>query len=429
MVQAEQATTEAVLRSKATRLMPRVLVVDDVPENLELLEAILVSRGFSVFSATSGQQALDMVDSSSPDVILLDVMMPFMDGFEVTRRIRANPQLPYIPIVLVTALQDGDSLLTGLEAGADEFLTKPYSQAELVARVRALVRLKQSNQQLLEAAEENRRLNQLLQTENLRMSTELERTREAQLRLMPQIAPPFNGVSFNAHYNPALEVGGDYYDYFPLDDRRLVVLVGDAVGKGGAAVLGVAITKSLIAAEFSKLAEKLKQNNNGDGQGVLDFNPAILLARVNDVMCSTLESSQTEITLWCGLVDLEHRVIRYANAGHAFPYICQYRHGENLLLELKQGGLPLGLFGGAEYVVREVNYERGDRLVLYSDGITEGQNKNGRLFGNERLAEALLEMGGAGPKDLCDKVLAELDKFCEGEPQSDDRTLVVFGFY
>lgn len=431
MVETEQHPSQTT-GTKDTRPAALVLVVDDVQENVELMEAILVAKGFNVLTARNGLQALEMVESRFPDLILLDVMMPNMDGFEVTRRIRANTKLPYIPIVLVTALQDNDARLTGLEAGADEFLSKPFSQPELVARARALVRLKQSNQQLIEIAEENRRLNRQLQAENQRMSNELERTREAQLRLMPQSAPPYPGVSFKAYYNPALEVGGDYYDYFKLDERRFVVLVGDAVGKGGAAVLGVAITKSLIAAEFSLLSAR-GTNGNGhaepEGKAWTNFDPAALLARVNEVMVSTLESSQTEITLWCGLIDLENRTIRYANAGHPFPYLCQYRQGENRVVELKQGGLPLGLFSGAEYTTREVQFERGDRLVTYSDGITEGQNQHGRLFGNEKLVNALLEAGGGGPQELCTKVLVALDAFCEDAPQSDDRTLVVFGFY
>ncbi|NWJ97553.1 MAG: SpoIIE family protein phosphatase [Chloroflexi bacterium] len=427
MVQIEQRLKNTINSTKTTKPFPHVLVVDDVQENVELMEAILLTKGFSVLTARSGPEALELIETKPLDLILLDVMMPGMDGFEVTRRIRANASLPYIPIVLVTALQDNDARVTGLEAGADEFLSKPFSQPELVARSRALVRLKQSYQQLLEIAEENQRLNRLLRTENSRMSQELERTREAQLRLMPQSAPPYRGVSFTAYYNPALEVGGDYYDYFKLDDHRFVVLVGDAVGKGGAAVLGVAITKSLVAAEFSPGL------NSGDDQPQAQegtkFNPANLLSHLNQIMCSTLESSQTEITLWCGMVDLEHRMIHYSNAGHPFPYLCQYRQSENKVIELKQGGLPLGLFLNAEYVNREVSFERGDRLVLYSDGITEGQNHHGSLFSAERLAAVLLEAGGVGPQDLRKKVLATLDSFCEGAPQSDDRTLVVFGFY
>ncbi len=429
MIQASRYSQTMVSRSEGTGSLPaqaKVLVVDDLEENVELLEAILRTKGFAVAVARNGVQALEMVESYKPDLILLDVMMPLLDGFEVTRRIRANPNLPYIPIVLVTALQDHAAILTGLEAGADEFLSKPFSQPELIARARALIRLKQSNYQLIEAAEENKRLNALLNDENLRMSEELERTREAQLRLMPQAAPPYQGVSFKAYYNPALEVGGDYYDYFRLDDHRFVALVGDAVGKGGAAVLGVAITKTLLAAEFAQIPA---QSSEADRQKWLDFDPSALLAQVNRVMCSTLESSQTELTLWCGLIDLERRIVRFSNAGQPFPFLCQYRRGQNRLLELKLGGLPVGLFAEAEYATREVSFERGDRLVLYSDGITEGQNLSGRIYSTERLAEVLLEAGGVGPEGLCEKVLASLDSFCEDAPQSDDRTLVIFGFY
>ncbi len=389
-----------------------ILAVDDLPDNLSLLEAILTPKGFQVVKANSGSEALALIEMVLPDVIFLDVMMPGMDGFEVTRRIRAMLTLPYIPIVLVTALQDSKSKLIGLEAGADEFLSKPFSQPELLARARALIRLRRSNQALTHSVEENRHLNDLLSAENIRLAQELNRTREAQLRLMPQQGPDYPGVSFAAHYQPALEVGGDYYDYVRLDEHRFVIVLGDAVGKGGAAVLSVAIIKSVLATEFARMTVGIN----------LTFDPAEILTRLNAIICGPLQSSRTEMTLFCGVVDLAAHTISFSNAGQTFPYLSR----AGTLLELKLSGLPIGLFDDAVYSKLEVPYQAADRLILYSDGINECMNIKFEEFGLPRLEAAIHESAGHAPDRMLKHILDRLNQF--SEDGVDDQTLVIFGF-
>jgi serine phosphatase RsbU (regulator of sigma subunit)/AmiR/NasT family two-component response regulator len=384
-----------------------ILVVDDMPDNLRLLESLLKNKGFQVVKATNGPEALSLLGLVQPDVVFLDIMMPEMDGFEVTRRIRAINDRPYIPIVLLTAIQDNKARLEGLEAGADEFLTKPFSAPELVTRARSLIRLRRYNQALIQSIEDNRYLNDLLLRENERMANELERTREAQLRLMPQDGPAH--VSFAAHYKPALEVGGDYYDYMPLNDHTYLVLLGDAVGKGGAAVLSVAIIKSVIATEFDHFKNS-------------DFDPAKLLNRINRIICGPLQSSHTEMTLFCGIVDLQERRITYSNAGQTFPYLVR----PGFLQELKLSGLPIGLFEDAEYSIKEINFQPGDRLILYSDGINEATNLHYEEFGHARLEAAILQGANLTPDLLLNRVLVGLHDFCKDA--TDDQTMVVFGF-
>ncbi|HEX2914203.1 MAG TPA: SpoIIE family protein phosphatase [Chloroflexia bacterium] len=389
-----------------------IMIVDDLPDNLTLLNAILVAKGFNVIQASSGPKALALLDQTQPDVIFLDIMMPEMDGFEVTRRIRQREDLPYIPIVLLTALQDNKSKLLGLDAGADDFLSKPFSQPELLARAHSLVRLRRYNQALSQVAEENRYLNDLLLVENSRMALELERTREAQMRLMPDSGPQYPGVTFSAFYKPALEVGGDYYDYLMLDEGRFVVLLGDAVGKGGAAVLSVAIIKSVVSTEFQHIVETSSQN----------FNPAQLLERVNSIICGPLSTSQTEMTLFCGLVDLNKRSLTYSNAGQTFPYLAR----KGGLIELKLSGLPIGLFNEAEYSACEIEIKPEDLLLLYSDGINEAMNLHNEQFGLARLEAAILQHAGKSAQGLLDGVLYDLNQFCQDA--SDDQSVVVIGF-
>lgn len=388
-----------------------VLTVDDNDDNLKLLEAVLTSKGYTVVKATNGAEALALLGVVQPDVIFLDVMMPGMDGFEVTRRIRSMTQLTYIPIVLLTALQETKARLTGLEAGANDFLSKPFSAPELLARAHTLIRLHRQNLVLGQLAQENRYLNDLLVQENNRMALELDRAREAQLRLMPQAGPNYPQVGFAVHYKPALEVGGDYYDYIRLDEEHFAIVLGDAVGKGGAAVLAVAIIKSVLATEFARV-----------NQGQEQPDPAELLAHVNRIICGPLASSQTEMTLWCGIVNLSSRVIHFSNAGQTFPYLA--REGE--LIEMKLSGLPIGLFDNAIYSSLEVSFQPGDRLILYSDGINEASNINNEQYGLPRLETAIRHHVALSPELLLHKLINELSQFCADA--SDDQTLVVFGF-
>jgi len=124
------------------RTPPRILIVDDNPENLDILRTRLAIHGYEILMADNGEEALALVREQQPDLILLDVMMPKMDGFEVCRRLRADPALPFMPIILVTARADSKDIVAGLEAGGDEYLTKPVDQAALVARVKSMLRIK-----------------------------------------------------------------------------------------------------------------------------------------------------------------------------------------------------------------------------------------------------------------------------------------------
>src|SRR2546427_7623960 len=121
---------------------PKILVVDDTVHNVKMLADLLAAKGYAIVTAASGQEALERVDAERPDLVLLDVMMPGMDGYEVCRRIRANPEYGILPVVMVTALDPTRERIKGLEAGADDFLTKPVNMGELVARVRSLLRIK-----------------------------------------------------------------------------------------------------------------------------------------------------------------------------------------------------------------------------------------------------------------------------------------------
>jgi len=164
--------------------MTRILVVDDHEDNVELLRARLEARGYEVEAAMDGQEALDRVHASPPDLILLDVMMPEVSGIEVARRVKANRSLPFIPIIMQTALDSTEAKVEGLEAGADDYITKPIDFAELKARVRSMLRIKRLQEALEEREREllevNERLRHMSQTDGL---TGLDNRRNLNFRL------------------------------------------------------------------------------------------------------------------------------------------------------------------------------------------------------------------------------------------------------
>jgi class 3 adenylate cyclase len=160
--------------------LPRLLVVDDTLQNVKLLRDLLSAKGYDVLTAASGAEALALIEQQRPDLVLLDVVMPGMSGYEVCRRLRENPATTMLPVVMVTALDPGDERTKGIEAGADDFLTKPINQPELLARVRSLLRIKSLHDQLEES---NRTLEQRVheQVEQLERMGRLKRFFSPQL--------------------------------------------------------------------------------------------------------------------------------------------------------------------------------------------------------------------------------------------------------
>jgi signal transduction histidine kinase/ligand-binding sensor domain-containing protein/serine phosphatase RsbU (regulator of sigma subunit) len=365
----------------------RVLTVDDDPVNLRVLHNILSLEGCELTEAPDGETALALVeDSYRPDMVLLDVMMPRLTGFEVCERIRRRYSGNELPVILLTAKNQVSDLVQGLASGANDYLTKPFSKNELIARINTHLSLSKAH---------------TAEAENRRKGEELQQARAIQLSMLPQTLPEIPYLEIAVHMKTATEVGGDYYDFFPQEDGGLYLATGDATGHGIPAGMMVAMTKSTIKAlDVQSPHTLLKQAN----QVIRAVNPVNMTMALN-----ALTISDTGFA------------ISSAGMPPAFLYRGDRGEAEEILVE----GLPLGAMADSDYSLRVVEFKRGDSLVLISDGLPELRNEKGDPLGYPAVQNVVTERGTASADDLLAGLVSLGDEWGRGEADDDDITVVV----
>jgi phosphoserine phosphatase RsbU/P len=373
-----------------------VLVVDDAPENLHAVHSIL-KNDFKIRVATSGAKALELVKVKPyPDLILLDVMMPEMDGYEVCGILKSTPETKDIPVIFLTGKTEADDETKGFQVGAVDYIHKPFSPAVVRARVITHVGLREAREQLAR---------QLLFINN-----ELEMAREIQLSILPQEIPKVDGMEITARYLPMSSVAGDFYDFIRVDEKRVGILVADVSGHGLPAALIASMLQVALVAQFIHAS-----------------NPDQVLAGLNQALCGKFKHHF--VTAVYVFVDLEKKSMSYAGAGH--PPLLLWSHLTQSASELVENGLPLGLFPDATYSIGHNQIEAGDKVVLYTDGIVETESPSQQGFGVD-LFKGLLQSKHDLRADLfADSLLDELSNWSErprGQGQQDDITFLTLDF-
>ncbi len=383
---------------------PKILIVDDERFNINVLTELL-KPSYKIMAAINGTQALKAVASNPPDLILLDVMMPDMDGYEVCRRLKADESTRDIPVIFVTAMGQESDETKGLELGAADYLTKPISPAILEARVKTQLERMQNHEKLKEAYA-------IINKQKERMQEELNVGRDIQLGMLPQVFPPFpdhREFSIHASMNAANEVGGDFYDFFFIDEDHLCFCVGDVSGKGVPAALFMAISKAMIK---SRAAD--------------DLSTASVFTHVNDEL-ATDNDSMMFVTVFIAVLDIRTGDLSYTNGGHNPPYIKR-ENGDITRLDQRHGP-ALGPFEGATYKEEKNRMEKGDLLLLYTDGVTEAMNPERMIYEEERLVNVLARGNYTEPDQVINAVAADIEKFTDGAEQFDDITMLAISFH
>lgn len=343
------------------RTPPLILVVEDNPASLDIIKTRLVANHYDVITAINGEHGLEQAKKHLPDLILLDIMMPRMSGLEVCKRLKSDPSLPFMPIILVTAKADPKDVVEGLEAGGDEYLTKPVDHRSLVARVKSMLRIKELHDMVLD--------------QSLQLQHQLKTATKVQSLFWPKIPELPDHVNIWALSEPASYVGGDLYDVIPLSDNSFLAYVADIAGKGAAAALIMAALSTMIRAEAST-------NSSID----------TLFQVVNESMYNLSSDEGYFATVICVRFWPESGRLQLIRAGHPNPLWIV--GGEISKLPWLKG-IPLGIMKDVSYETCVTTLSPGDSFLLFSDGVIEAENETLELFGDNNLNESIKK--GNGP--------------------------------
>ncbi len=395
----DSSSAGATVVGGAIQRAERILIVDDIDDNRELLIRRLRREGFSdIATAADGAEALEHIAREPCDLVLLDVMMPHVDGYQVLERLRADGRLHELPVIVISALNEIDSVVRCIQLGAVDYLPKPFNATLLRARVGATL--------------EQKKLRDQVRAHLARLEQELAAARALQMSMVPTDFPaPDAGrdVEIFATMEPAREVGGDLYDFFFTPDGRLAFLIGDVSGKGVPAAMFMARTLNLLRVICGFLLR--------DGGAAT---PGEIIARVNREL-SAGNATMTFVTLFFGVLDPQNGALAFCNAGHDPPF--RLAKGAATPLVGAQG-LALGIDETWSYESGTATLEPGETLCLSTDGITEANDPAQALFGKERLA-ALLASQDAAPLDaLIGGIVAAVKAFAQDTPQADDITVL-----
>ncbi|MES0360867.1 MAG: SpoIIE family protein phosphatase [Anaerolineales bacterium] len=370
-----------------------ILVVDDTPANLRLLSQMLNEQGYNVRPVLEGRLALAAAQAKPPDLILLDIRMPDLNGYQVCERLKSDSQTKDIPIIFISALDAIQDKVKAFTVGGVDYITKPFHVEEVLARVETHLALHKLQEQLEHA--------------NQKMTQELALAGEVQEGFFLQELPEISGWQLSIKLKSARETSGDFFDVIPLPRGYYGILMADVVDKGVAAALFMALSWSLFrtyAADFPS-------------------HPEMVLTSVNQRILDDTSANQF-VTVFYGVLDPVSGRFVYANAGHSPPLVFNSQSGEKLQ-RLENTGKPLGLFEDEFWGQGEIELSPGDVVVIYTDGVSEAQNEQQEFFDESGLVASVKHNLGAPAGDIADGILANVREFIAGAPQVDDIGIAV----
>ena len=371
-----------------------VLIVDDTEANIDILVEAL-GQHYEISVATDGEGALNIVESDPPDLILLDVMMPGIDGYETCLRLKNDLKTKNIPVIFITGKTETEDIVKGFQVGGVDYIAKPFQQEEVLARVRTHLQLKfLSKQREIYAAKLEQTHNELLEYATL-----------VQKGFLPEEPPRHPKFEFAGMTSPAKLVGGDFYDFIPLGENQLGILVGDVSGKG----VNAALYMAKLVSDFRQICQ-------------MDPKPKSVMENINRILCerSKLGMFATAIYL---LLNLEENTLTVSNAGH-FPILfCD--KGNKVVEKGKAGSVPLGILPNTKYPQEEIRLDHEELGLLFTDGAIEPTNSDRGQFGLKRMRHFLSE-NHSPPQTLIKNLHEAIADFSENSELPDDLTLLAF---
>lgn len=369
----------------------RILLVDDNPTNLQVLFQTLEGRGYNLLVAKDGETALSIARKALPELILLDVMMPGIDGYEVCRRLKKDPATREIPIIFLSALGESKDKVRGLDLGAVDYISKPFQADEVIARVNTHITIY--------------RLRREVQAQKDALERELEVVAKVQRDLLPERLPTIDGMKLSTYYKTSRYAGGDYYDVIQLPDERWGFMIADAEGHSAPAAVRMAMSCALLRS-YSGVANE----------------PDEVLKHLNLNLCKVVGLSF--ITAIFAVYHRRDNSLRIVKAGHVNPLLYRPADGETVEIPC-EGTYAMGIEPYDEVPVTEIRLQSGDRLLFYTDGLIERFDPKGEMYGLERLRQQLALHPGNEPRDILEAIVDDAETFAAGMAADDDQALLL----
>jgi len=363
-----------------------ILIVDDSKLNRAVIKKTLTNMSINVDEACDGLEGLEKLEQKKYDLVLLDIIMPNLDGFGFLSQFKNITGQDFIPVILMTGSDDLNSKIKGLQIGADDFLLKPLNEKELTARVLSLLRLKSTHDELY--------------LKNQQIKKELDVAKKVQEFIIPKDFSNITDPVISGRYLPIEDIGGDYFDCYKLPGDKYGFLIADVTGHGIPAALVMTMSKMTFL-QNAPNAETSKD----------------LMSLVNGQMRGLLMDSQY-ITSFYVIYDSKNSTIQFTNAGHNPPLF--YRASRDAILALDTNGFFIGISDESEYENKAIKVQKGDRLFLYTDGITEIKKPDGEEYGEKRLAAFIKKNNNIKGDNFCAELLEEVDSFVPLNNRSDD---------
>ncbi len=347
-----------------------------------------LKHDYTVISAASGQEAIDFAAKHKPDMVLLDIEMPGMDGFQTLDILRGGVIDKAVPVIFLTARTDSESRQRGLAAGAVDFLTKPYDKEELWIKVSNHLALYEARKKIEEAY--------------AKMAQELEMASDLQRSLLPKEFPQLESMKFSAVFLPTSEASGDIYDVIELPERRIAIAQADVSGHG--------VRSAMIGAMFKMGLQRLSKSKTS---------PAGCLTKINEDMVEVTPDTDF-LTAFTGIISLDTMEMVYSTAGHPRPFL--YQKSSHEVIELSVGGFMVGAFPDMDYDEGTEELKPGDKLLVYTDGVIEAPERDqglDLLYGKSRLKDLFVRHITREPQEILDEIIADLQAF-QGKANFDD---------
>ncbi|RPH43882.1 MAG: response regulator [Desulfobulbaceae bacterium] len=393
-------------------ILGTILVIDDNPVNLQMLCSLLKKQGYAVIEANEGRNGLKLAFEKQPDLILLDIVMPGLDGYEVCRRLKADAVICSIPVLMVSGEHDVLAKVRCFDLGAADYITKPYNHEEILARIRTHLQLRQLSENLQNA-------NDSLRQKQQQLDQDMKAAAEIQMALLPKNFPDTDKVDFSFAFNPCNRIGGDLFNVQRLDQDHLGIYVLDVSGHGVSAAMLTALVHQAMLPQGGKVKQITMEEPYYRLPSPVEVHEALETA-------FPMDRFERYFTMAYLLLNFKDGRFSYSCAGHP-PIIHMRKNGE--IIRHHKGGVMIGagdLNGPREEGQGQL--QNGDRLIFFTDGILENEDVQGNIFGLDNLEHLLTDSRHLELDTIPTVLMQNLQTFCGMCKFQDDIAFLVLEF-